>query len=112
MKKLDSIIVNKIVLGVNVIAFGKVVSFYYNDGTVEYRDRFTMHELYREENLDRIHSILEAGFSQSGGPSCEYVGYGTSSQLTATSQVYKWPFLPPTIPSSRCMKTGRLNGII
>lgn len=66
-------IVNKIVLGVHVLSFGKVLLFYYNDGTVDYRDRFTMQELYREPNLDRMNSILEAGFTQNGAPSCEHV---------------------------------------
>lgn len=72
---------NKVVLGVNVLSFGRVLSFYYNDGSVEYRDRFTMHEMYREVNLDRMYSILEAGFNQGGEPSCEYVVYGITSRL-------------------------------
>lgn len=69
---------NKIVLGLNVLSFGKVLSLYYNDGTVEYRDRFTMHELYREANLDRMYSILEAGFHQGGELSCEYIAHGVA----------------------------------
>jgi len=76
-------VVNKIVMGVNVMSFGKVLSFYYNDGTVEYRDRFTMQELYKEANLDRMYSILEAGFSQNGEPSCECtLNYVASKILT------------------------------
>lgn len=31
-----------------------------------------MAELYREPNLDRINSVFDAGFSQSGEPSCMY----------------------------------------
>jgi hypothetical protein len=69
-------------MGVNVLSFGKVLSFYYNDGTVEHRDRFTMHELYREVNLDRMYSILEAGFNQRGEHSCESCGYRVAAGLT------------------------------
>ncbi len=69
-------------MGVNVLSFGKILSFYYNDGSVEYRDRFTMQELYREANLDRMYSVLEAGFSHSGEPSCEYAGHELASQLS------------------------------
>ncbi len=72
LKKLDSVVVNKIVTGVSVISFGKVVCFTYSDGSVEHRDRFTMEELYSEPNLDRVNSILEAGFTQRGGSPCEY----------------------------------------
>ncbi|RYP18890.1 hypothetical protein DL765_003678 [Monosporascus sp. GIB2] len=68
LKKLDSIVVNKMVTGVSVISHGKVVCFTYSDGSVEHRDRLTMEELYTEVNLDRVSSILEAGFSQRGEP--------------------------------------------
>lgn len=59
-------------IGVNLVNFGKVLCFTYHDGSVEYRDRFTMDELYREPNLDRINSVLDAGFSQSGDQSCVF----------------------------------------
>ncbi|KAI0445978.1 RNA polymerase II mediator complex subunit Sin4 [Xylaria telfairii] len=116
LKKLDSIIVNKIVLGVNVIAFGKVVSFYYNDGTVEYRDRFTMHELYREPNLDRIHSILEAGFSQSGEPSCLQMAFSPANyslvQMYEDWQI-KWHNLEYTLEEDPAtISEGHLSAVI
>ena len=65
-------VVHKIVIGVSLVHFGKVLCIGYSDGSVEYRDRFTMAELYREPNLDRINSILDIGFSQNGDPSCKY----------------------------------------
>lgn len=70
--KLDSIVVNKIVTGVSVISYGKTICFTYTDGSVEYRDRFTMEELYTDVNLSRINSILEVGFAQRGDHLCKY----------------------------------------
>ncbi|KAI0196128.1 RNA polymerase II mediator complex subunit Sin4 [Xylaria flabelliformis] len=115
LKKLDSIIVNKIVLGVNVISFGKVLSFYYNDGTVEYRDRFTMHELYREPNLDRIHSILEAGFSQSGEPSCLQMAFSPANfslvQIYEDWQI-KWHNLEYILEDTASISDSNLSAVI
>ncbi|KAI0007080.1 RNA polymerase II mediator complex subunit Sin4 [Xylariaceae sp. FL0662B] len=87
LKQLEPIVVNKIVMGVNVLNFGRVLCFTYNDGSVEYRDRFTMAELYRDVNLDRIHSILETGFTQSGEPSCIQMALSPSNLSVA--QMYE-----------------------
>ncbi|KAI0126017.1 RNA polymerase II mediator complex subunit Sin4 [Xylariales sp. AK1849] len=70
LKRLESIIVNKVVIGISVIRMGTVVCFSYSDGTVEYRDRSTMKEMWTEVNLNRVNSIHEVGFTQSGEPSC------------------------------------------
>ncbi|KAI1206459.1 RNA polymerase II mediator complex subunit Sin4 [Annulohypoxylon truncatum] len=93
LKKLDSVVVHKIVIGVSLISFGKVLCIGYNDGSVEHRDRFTMAELYREPNLDRINSIFDVGFSQSGEPSCLQMALSPTNfslvQLCEDGQV-KW----------------------
>ncbi|KAI0117720.1 RNA polymerase II mediator complex subunit Sin4 [Nemania sp. FL0031] len=115
LKKLDSIIVNKIVLGVNVLSFGRVLSFYYNDGTVEYRDRFTMNEIYREVNLDRIHSILEAGFTQSGEPSCLQMAFSPANyslvQMYEDWQI-KWHNLEYTLEDPNTVSNNHLSAVI
>ncbi|ORY62102.1 RNA polymerase II mediator complex subunit Sin4 [Pseudomassariella vexata] len=67
LKKLDTIIMNKIIIGIEVVRMGTVVAFMFSDGAVEYRDRVTMNEVWNAVNLDRINSIYEAGFVQSGG---------------------------------------------
>ncbi|KAI0432615.1 RNA polymerase II mediator complex subunit Sin4 [Xylaria sp. FL1042] len=115
LKKLDSVIVNKIVMGVNVLSFGKILSFYYNDGTVEYRDRFTMQELYREVNLDRMYSILEAGFSLSGEPSCLQMAFSPANfslvQMCEDGQI-KWHNLEYTLGDPTTISDGNLNAVI
>ncbi|KAI8629437.1 RNA polymerase II mediator complex subunit Sin4 [Xylariaceae sp. FL1651] len=115
LKKLDSTIVSKIVMGVNVLNFGKILSFYYNDGTIEYRDRFTMHQLYQEVNLDRIHSILEAGFSQSGESSCLQMAFSPANyslvQMYEDGQV-KWHNLEYTLEDASMISEVHLGAVI
>ncbi|KAI1819979.1 RNA polymerase II mediator complex subunit Sin4 [Xylaria intraflava] len=115
LKKLDPIIVNKIVMGVNVLSFGKVLSFYYNDGSVEYRDRFTMQQLYREPNLDRMYSILEAGFNQSGEPSCLQMAFSPTNfslvEMYEDGQI-KWHDLESTLSDPASVPEDQLNAII
>ncbi|KAI5926303.1 RNA polymerase II mediator complex subunit Sin4 [Camillea tinctor] len=113
-KKLDSIVVNKVIMGVNVFSFGKVVCFTYNDGTVEYRDRFTMNELYREPNLERIHSILEAGFTQEGEPLCLQMAFSPSNfslvQMNEDGQV-KWHNLKYTLTDMNSISDAQLAAV-
>ncbi|KAI0206278.1 RNA polymerase II mediator complex subunit Sin4 [Astrocystis sublimbata] len=115
LKMLESIVVNKIVLGVNVLSFGKVISFYYNDGAVDYRDRFTMQELYRSANLDRIHSILEAGFSQSGEAACLQMAFSPSNcslvQMYEGSQI-RWHNLSYTLEDQATISDNHMSAVI
>ncbi|KAI1180670.1 RNA polymerase II mediator complex subunit Sin4 [Nemania sp. FL0916] len=115
LKKLDSMVVNKIILGVNVASSGRVISFYYQDGSVDYRDRFTMQELYREPNLDRVQSILEAGFSQAGEPSCLQMAFSPANlslvQMYEDGQI-KWHNLEYTMGDPVTTPEGHLNAVI
>ncbi|KAI0526003.1 RNA polymerase II mediator complex subunit Sin4 [Xylaria bambusicola] len=115
LKKLESIIVNKIVMGVNVVSFGKTLCFYYNDGTVEYRDRFTMQEVHREANLDRMYSILEAGFTHSGEPSCLQMAFSPVNfslvQMYEDGQI-KWHNLEYTLEDPTKISDAHLNAVI
>ncbi|KAI1077092.1 RNA polymerase II mediator complex subunit Sin4 [Whalleya microplaca] len=115
LKKLEPTIVNKIVMGVNVLYFGKVICFTYNDGSVEYRDRFTMAELYREVNLDRIHSILEAGFTQSGEPSCLQMALSPSNfslaQMYEDGQI-KWHSVNYTLADPQSVTDAQVSALV
>ncbi|KAI2623653.1 RNA polymerase II mediator complex subunit Sin4 [Xylaria nigripes] len=115
LKKLDSVVVNKVVMGINALSFGKVLSFYYNDGSVEYRDRFTMQQLYRETNLDRMHSILEAGFTLSGEPSCLQMAFSPTNfslvEMYEDGQI-KWHDLEYTLSDPITISEGQMNAVI
>ncbi|KAK7969623.1 mediator of RNA polymerase II transcription subunit 16 [Apiospora saccharicola] len=70
MKRLVPIVVNKIVTGIHMVRMGTIITFTYQDGSTEYRDRGTLAETWNSFNLDRITSVHEAGFTQSGEPTC------------------------------------------
>ena len=85
LRKLDSIVVDKVIIGITQVPLGKSLCFAYNDGTVEYRDRFTLQPMYNEVNLDRITSLLEVGFDQDGGSGCKC--WSSLTCLSATVQL-------------------------
>ncbi|KAI8958722.1 mediator complex, subunit Med16 [Daldinia sp. FL1419] len=115
LKKLDPIVVNKIIIGVNLINFGKVLCFSYSDGSVEYRDRFTMAELYREPNLERISSVFESGFSQSGEPSCLQTAFSPTNfslvQLCEDGKV-KWHSINYTLTDIASMNDTQVSALV
>ncbi|RYP28860.1 hypothetical protein DL767_007018 [Monosporascus sp. MG133] len=115
LKKLGSIVVNKMVTGISVISHGKVVCFTYSDGSVEHRDRLTMEELYTEVNLDRVSSILEAGFSQRGEP----LSLQTALSPTSFSLVemledgkIKWHPINYTLADPATMTDAQLSAVV
>ncbi|CAJ2513288.1 Uu.00g014070.m01.CDS01 [Anthostomella pinea] len=114
LKKLDSTIVNKVVMGISVLSFGKVICLTYNDGSIEYRDRFSMNELYREVNLDQIYSILEAGFTQTGEPGCLQMAFSPSNfslvQMYEDGKV-KWHNLAYTLEDVTSISDAHLAAV-
>ncbi|KAI0889256.1 RNA polymerase II mediator complex subunit Sin4 [Annulohypoxylon maeteangense] len=115
LRKLDSVVVHKIIIGVTLINFGKVLCIGYNDGSVDYRDRFTMAELYREPNLDRINSILDVGFSQSGEPSCLQMALSPTNfslvQLCEDGQV-KWNSINYTLSDIESITDSQVSALV
>ncbi|KAI1328343.1 RNA polymerase II mediator complex subunit Sin4 [Xylariaceae sp. FL0255] len=115
LTKLSSTIVNKIVMGVKVFPSGRLLAFYYNDGSIEYRDRFTMNEIYQDINLDRIQSILEAGFDQSGEASCLHIAFSPANcsliQLSEDGRV-KWHNLEYTLADPASISDGNQAAVI
>jgi mediator of RNA polymerase II transcription subunit 16 len=62
LRKLDPIVIPKIITSIHIMQLGKVICFAFSDGTVQYRDRITMNEIYNEPNLDRIMTLGHVGF--------------------------------------------------
>ena len=62
LRKLEPIIIPKIILSIHVMQLGKVVCFAFSDGTVQYRDRHTMAEIYNEPSLERVMTPGQVGF--------------------------------------------------
>ncbi|KAM7209300.1 mediator of RNA polymerase II transcription subunit 16 [Naviculisporaceae sp. PSN 640] len=70
LHRLEPIIVPKIVMSVSTLQQSKVICFVFNDGTVQYRDRVTMRELYTEPDLNNIMSPHQVGFQFSSETPC------------------------------------------
>ncbi|KAK4242361.1 hypothetical protein C8A03DRAFT_40329 [Achaetomium macrosporum] len=79
LRKLDPIIIPKIVVTVHTIQFGRVLCFAFSDGTVQYRDRFTMNEVYNEQNMDSITSPLQVGFRFTNDTPCLQVAFSPTN---------------------------------
>lgn len=70
LRKLEPIVVPKIIVAITPMQLGKVVCFSFSDGTVQYRDRSTMNEIYHEENTNTIMSPHQAGFQFTNDAPC------------------------------------------
>src|SRR3954470_17771087 len=70
LRKLDSIVVPKVVISIHTMQLGKVLCFAFSDGTVQYRDRITMNEVYNEHNLSSIMSPHQVGFQFTNDTPC------------------------------------------
>ncbi len=68
---MDPIITNKIVVSIYAVQFGRVICIAFSDGTVQYRDRFTMDEIYNETSLDRLLVPNQVGFEFAESTPCE-----------------------------------------
>ncbi|KAL3428047.1 RNA polymerase II mediator complex subunit sin4-like protein [Phlyctema vagabunda] len=73
LKKLQSITINKIVIGVQPIQLGKYICFTYSDGSVDYRDRNTMAEVFVDDDFKRVTHLTQIGFSFSPQEPCPFV---------------------------------------
>jgi mediator of RNA polymerase II transcription subunit 16 len=62
LRKLEPIIIPKVIISIHVMQLGKVICFAFSDGTVQYRDRHTMSEIYNEPNIETVMSPLQVGF--------------------------------------------------
>jgi mediator of RNA polymerase II transcription subunit 16 len=62
LQKLEPIVLSKVVVTVTTAQFGRVICFAFSDGTVQFRDRFTMNEIYHEPSPSTIAHPLQVGF--------------------------------------------------
>ncbi|KAL2132628.1 hypothetical protein VTI74DRAFT_3567 [Chaetomium olivicolor] len=79
LRKLDPIVIPKVVVAVNKIQCDRVLCFAFSDGTVQYRDRFTMNEVYHEPNTNSIMSPLQVGFQYTNETPCLQVAFSPTN---------------------------------
>ncbi|KAK3498175.1 mediator complex, subunit Med16 [Neurospora crassa] len=79
LRKLDAVVIPKIVVSVQVMYLGKVVCFAFSDGTIQYRDRVTMMELFNEQNVHRVLSPHDVGFQYVNDTPCLQVAFSPTN---------------------------------
>ncbi|UKZ66623.1 uncharacterized protein TrAtP1_007795 [Trichoderma atroviride] len=75
LRKLEPIILNKMVISFQSTQFGKVLILTMTDGTVEYRDRYTFEEIYTTEDSDKVMNLRQVGWAFSGEGPCQQVAF-------------------------------------
>lgn len=75
LRKLDPIIINKVVVGLTTTRLGKVVVLAMADGTVEHRDRTTFDELYTDGETEALVDLRQVGWTFTDEGSCHQVAF-------------------------------------
>ncbi len=63
--------IHKVVVSLQPIHFGRAICIAFSDGTVQYRDRFTMKEIYSETDVNKIMTLQQVGFEFPQNAPCE-----------------------------------------
>lgn len=87
LRKLEPIIISKIIISVHVMQLGKVICFGFSDGTVQYRDRYTMNEIYNEPSTERIMSPIQVGFQFAEEKPCKLLSIEYARDITTNRVV-------------------------
>ncbi|UQC86913.1 RNA polymerase II Mediator complex subunit Sin4 [Colletotrichum lupini] len=75
----DPVVINKAVIGLHTIQYGNVVCLAFSDGSVEYRDRYTLQEVYNEMNLDRVMTLGQVGFTLQDDSPCLQMAFSPTN---------------------------------
>lgn len=71
LRGLEPIVLSKTVIGLQSIFIGKVLLLTFADGTVEYRDRFTLEELYTLEDTQKVMNLRQVGWTFTDNGPCK-----------------------------------------
>ncbi|KAI1000695.1 hypothetical protein K3495_g7503 [Podosphaera aphanis] len=93
LKKVESVTVNKIALGVEVINYGKIIFISYSDGSIEYRERVKFKEIYNDGNVNKVWHLFQIGYVYGEAEPCLQIALSpTQSSLVilTNSGKVKW----------------------
>ncbi|KAL2199805.1 mediator complex, subunit Med16 [Corynascus similis CBS 632.67] len=79
LRKLEPIILPKVVVNLTTAQFGRVLCFAFSDGTVQYRNRLTMEEIYNEPDTESIMHPLQVGFRYTNDTPCLQVAFSPTN---------------------------------
>lgn len=83
LRKRDSIIINKIIVSIETTLHGKIICIAFSDGTVQYRDRITMAEIYHEGHQNQIILLQQAGFNFAEEKPCLQASFSLNNSAFA-----------------------------
>lgn len=110
LRKLESIFINKVVVGFQVIQLGKVLLLTMSDGTVEYRDRFSFEELYVTGDLTKVMSLRQVGWNFPEDGPCTLCDPAFRALVLTLYQVCRSPFHRRTVPWSSWAMMEKFDG--
>ncbi|KAK4195172.1 putative mediator of RNA polymerase II transcription subunit 16 [Triangularia verruculosa] len=81
LRKLEPVTIPKIIISIQAttIQLGKVICVTFSDGTIQYRDRLTMAEVFNEHNTDTINSPHQVGFQFEDPTPCLQVAFSPNN---------------------------------
>ncbi|KAK0729360.1 mediator complex, subunit Med16 [Apiosordaria backusii] len=81
LRKLESVTVPKVIISIHAttIQLGKVICLTCSDGTIQYRDRYTMAEVFTEHTTDNIISPHQVGFQFEDATPCFQVAFSPTN---------------------------------
>lgn len=62
LEKIQSVLVDKIIIGLEVINLGKIIFLAYSDGSVEYRERTNFNETFNDNDINKVWHLSQIGF--------------------------------------------------
>lgn len=71
MRPLESVAIDKCVVGLQSSQFGRVIILSFSDGSVQHRDRFTFNEIYTERAITGISSLCQVGWAFPSDSPCK-----------------------------------------
>ncbi|RCI15524.1 hypothetical protein L249_3518 [Ophiocordyceps polyrhachis-furcata BCC 54312] len=111
LRKLEPIIINKVVIGLQTIQFGKILLITMSDGTVEYRDRYSFEEVFNAEDLTRVMNLRQVGWNFADNGPCQQVAFSPtqcSMMLLADDGKLRWSKLHhPIIDAADSVQDAR-----
>lgn len=79
LRKLESIMISKVIIGIQDIQYGKIIILTMSDGSIEYRDRFTFNEVYSAQDVSKVMTLRQVGWELSDDGPCKCFCRSSSS---------------------------------
>ncbi|KKF93296.1 Mediator of RNA polymerase II transcription subunit 16 [Ceratocystis platani] len=110
LNRLEPVVFNRVIVNIHQMQLGRVLFITFADGSVEYRDRFTMELLYNDSNYTKVHSLHQTGMQFEDQSSCLNVAFsptGCSMVQICNDKKIKWRKLHTNDDIGENMKTDQ-----